>query len=97
MLHLMNRNIDKLEWIQQRAMATKLVPELAQLPYEARLQHLNLYSLYCWKPRGDPINVYKLVNYLNRVSPDPFSPLLTVSLYRGHNLRIIKQHCRINQ
>ena len=37
------RNIDKLERIQQRA--TKLVPELAHLPYEARLQHFNLYSL----------------------------------------------------
>ena len=39
------RNIDKLERIQQRA--TKLVPELAQLPYEVRLHHLKLYSLYC--------------------------------------------------
>ena len=39
------RNIDKLERIQQRA--TKLVPELAHLPYEGRLQHLNLCSLYC--------------------------------------------------
>ena len=34
------RNIDKLEQIQQRA--TKFVPELAHLPYEARL-----YTLTC--------------------------------------------------
>ena len=45
------RNIDKLEWIQQRA--TKLVTELAHLPYEARLQHLNLYSLLETKRRSD--------------------------------------------
>ena len=38
------KSIDKLEQIQQRAM--KLVPEIAHLPYEARLQYLNLHSLY---------------------------------------------------
>ena len=43
------RNIDKLERTQQRA--TKLVPELAHLPYEARSQHINLYSLYCRRQR----------------------------------------------
>ena len=35
------RSIDKLEQIQQRA--TKLVPEIAHLPYKARLLHLNLH------------------------------------------------------
>ncbi|XP_065896425.1 uncharacterized protein [Dysidea avara] len=43
------QNIDKLERIQQRA--TKLVPELAQLPYETRLQHLDLLSLFCRRQR----------------------------------------------
>ena len=70
------KSIDKSEQIQQRA--TKLVPEIAHLPYEARLQHLNLHSLYCWRQRGDLIEVYKLVSHLIQVSPDPFSPLLTV-------------------
>ena len=68
------RNIDKLERIQQRA--TKLVPELAHLPYKARLQHLHLYYLYCRRQRGDLIEVYKLINHLNRVPPDPFFTLL---------------------
>ena len=88
------RNIDKLEWIQQRA--TKLVPELAHLriPYKARLQHLNLYSLYCQRQRGDLIEVHKLINHLNRVSPDPFF-ILANSVTRGHDYRIFKQHCRI--
>ena len=61
------RNIDKLERIQQRA--TKLVPELAQLPYEVRLHHL---KLYCQTQRGDLIEAYKLINHLNIISPDPF-------------------------
>ena len=70
------RNIDKFERIQQRA--TKLVPELAQLPYEARLQHLNLYSLYCRRQRGDLIEVYKLINHLKKFHRTHFLPLLTV-------------------
>ena len=85
------RNIDKLEQIQQRA--TKLVPELAQLPYEARLQHLNLYSLYCRRQRGDLTEVYKLINHLNKISPDPFFTFVN-SATRGHDYRIFKQHCR---
>ena len=56
------KSIDKLEQIQQRA--TKLFPEIAHLPYKARLQHLNFHSLYCRRQRGDPIEVYKLVNHL---------------------------------
>ena len=70
------KSIDKLEHIQQRAM--KLVPEIAHLPYEARLQHLNLHSLYCRRQRGDLIEVYNFVNHLIQVSPNPFLPLLTV-------------------
>ena len=69
------RNIDKLERIQQRAI--KLVPELAQLPYEVRLHHLNLFSLYCRRQRGDLIEVYKLINHLNIFH---FLLLLTVLL-----------------
>ena len=87
------KSIDKLEQIQQRA--TKLVPEIAHLPYEARLQHLNLHSLYCQRQRGDLIEVYKLVNHLIQVSPDPFYILIN-SVTRGYNYRIFKQHCRIN-
>ena len=85
------RNIDKLERTQQRA--TKLVPELAHLPYEARSQHINLYSLYCWRQRGDLIEVYKLINHLNKISPDPFFTFVN-STTRGHDYRIFKEHCR---
>ena len=51
------KNIDKLEHMQQRS--TKLVPGLAHLPYETRLQHLDLYSLYCHRQWGD------LIKFLN--------------------------------
>ena len=87
------KSIDKLEQIQQRT--TKLVPEITHLPYEARLQHLNLHSLYCQRQREDLTEVYKLVNHLNQVSPDLFF-IYVNSVTRGHNYRIFKQHCKIN-
>ena len=64
------KSIDKLEQVQQRA--TKLVPEIAHLPYKATLQYLNLHSLYCWRQREYLIEVCKLINHLI------LSPLLTV-------------------
>ena len=74
----------------------KLVPELAQLPYKVRLHHLKLFSLYCQRQRGDLIEVYKLINHLNIISPDPFFTFVN-SATTGHDYRIFKQHCRLPQ
>ena len=45
------KDIDILEKVQCRA--TRLVPELANLLYESRLQQLGLHSLYCRRLRSD--------------------------------------------
>ena len=66
----LTKNIDKLEYIQQRA--SKLVPGLARLHVAYDTILLYLYSLYCRRQRGDLIEVFKLMNQLTRVSPDPF-------------------------
>ena len=42
--------------------ATKLVPELRNLPYPERLQALNLPSLYYRRRRGDMIAVYQMLH-----------------------------------
>jgi len=54
------KDIDVLEKMQR--CATRLVPELANLPYELRLQQLGLHSLICRRLRGDLIVTYKLIN-----------------------------------
>jgi len=53
-------DIDILEKVQHDA--TRLVLELASLPYESRLQQLGVHSLYCRRLRGDLIATYKLIN-----------------------------------
>ena len=46
-----------MERVQRRA--TKLIPDLKELPYETRLKKLQLPSLYYRRARGDMIEVYK--------------------------------------
>ena len=53
------QNIDTLEKVQKRA--TKLVHELAKIPYESRLRELRIYSLYCRRQQEDLIETYKLL------------------------------------
>ena len=50
-------DIDAIEKIQKRA--TKLVVSIRKLPYNERLQHLNIYSLKYRRLRGDMIEVFK--------------------------------------
>jgi len=56
--------IDKLVCVQQRP-TPKLVPDLTHLPYEERLKHLDLYSLYCHRQRGNLIEVYLVMASCN--------------------------------
>ena len=50
----------RVERVQRRA--TKLVPELRDLPYPERLQALNQPSLYYRRRRGDMIAVYQMLH-----------------------------------
>ena len=54
------KDIDVLEKVQRRA--TKLIPSISTLSYEARLQELDLHSLFCRRQRGDLIEVFKILN-----------------------------------
>ena len=88
--------LEMINWRSHHNHLTTLIDPIKVLKCDNKyftLQYLNLYSLYCWRQRGDLIEVYKLINHLNRVSPDPFFTLAN-SVTRGHDYRIFKQHCR---
>ena len=78
----------KIERIQRRA--TKLLPELSQLPYQERLKKLNLPSLVYRRKRGEMLMVYRILTGLTETSPMIFQPSTTGQRTRGHHLKLQK-------
>jgi len=87
------RDVDTLEKVQRRA--TKLVSELAGLPYESRLKALGIYSLFCWRERGDLIETYKLLNGYYDVDWTKFFMLSPVQNTRGHHMKLYKKSSKL--
>ena len=52
--------------------ATKLVPELKNLPYAERLVKLELTTLEARRVRGDMIETYKIITGKENINPDKF-------------------------
>ena len=74
-------DIDILERVQRRA--TKLIPSISTFSYEARLNHLQLHSLYCRRQRSDLIEAYKIISNLYQLNPDKIFTKLSGSSTRG--------------
>ena len=89
----LKKDIALVENVQRRG--TKMIPGMAQLPYEKRLESLDLPSLQFRRLRGDMIEVHKILNYY---VADPSLVLCrsSQSLTRGHQFKLTKAHCRLN-
>ncbi|KAK3877173.1 hypothetical protein Pcinc_018090 [Petrolisthes cinctipes] len=81
------QDIRTLERVQRRA--TRLVPELSNLPYEERCQRLGLQTLENRRIRGDMIETYKLMHGYEDIPYTKFFQLNTNNL-RGHSLKLAK-------
>ena len=73
--------IEALEKIQHRA--TRLVKNLRKLPYEQRLEKLNITTLSARRNRGDLIQVFKTLNGYEKIDLIAKPELHSAS--RGHN------------
>ena len=84
-----NRADQKLiERVQRRA--TKMVPELRNLPYQERLRRLDLPSLYHRRRRGDMIAIYQILRGDINVQPDQFFEHVELATTRGHPMKLRK-------
>ena len=95
----LQKDITKLEKIQRRA--TKLVPALADLPYEERLRRLELTTLQERRHRGDLIQVFKILKGIDLVNAgDKFLQLQAGPRRhrtRGHPLKLSKPRHRTHK
>ena len=87
------RDIDILEKVQRRA--TKHVYGLNSLPYEGRLEKLQLYSSFCRRQRGDMIETYKILHNYYNIEPSLFFTSNDLSTTRSHSLKLLKERSRL--
>ena len=80
------------EAVQRRA--TKLISNISNLSYEARLRYLNLPSLHHGRRREDMITVFKILTGRLNVDKSKFFEMQLNTNTRGHSLKIFKQHAR---
>ena len=81
------------EKVQRRA--TKLVKSYKDLPYNKRLQILNLPTLKYRRCRGDLVQLYKIINNIDDLDFDKFFTSNT-NVTRNHELKINVNYSRTN-
>ena len=88
------KDIDTLERIQRRA--AKMIPELRDLSYEERLKECGLTTLETRRLRGDQIEVFKILNGYENIDRNMFFSLKKDSRTRGHEVKLVKDQCRLD-
>ena len=88
------KDIDTLERIQRRA--TKMIPELRDLSYEERLKECGLTTLETRRLRGDQIEVFKILNGYENIDRNMFFSLKKDSRTKGHEVKLVKDQCRLD-
>lgn len=84
------KDIEALERVQRRV--TKLPVGLRDLSYEARLERLNLPTLYERRLRGDLIETFKIISGHYKCDLDIFHTSQNLHL-RGHTKKLEKERC----
>ena len=83
----------RIERVQRRA--TRLITEVRELPYEERLQSLNIPSLGHRRYRNDMIQMFKIMKEAERIDSGHFFERVAYGRTRGHNLKIKKPRVRL--
>ena len=92
---LLQKDKELLEKVQRRA--TKIIPEIKDLPYQDRLETLKIPTLSYRRLRGDLIQVYKILHGVNDVQKEAFFEMSSEETgTRGNSMKIQKKHARLN-
>ena len=80
-------DMEAIEKVKKRA--TRMIPNLKQLPYKKRLEHLSLPSLSYRRRRGDMIMCYKIITNKVNINMDNFF-MFNQRSTRGHEFKLRK-------
>ncbi len=84
----LKRVIRSLEAVQRRT--TKMIPELAHLPYKERLEQLKLPTLVYRRWRGDMLQTYKILHQEYDINQEIFFKPPADKRTRGHSMKLFK-------
>ena len=75
-----------------------MIPELRDLSYEERLKECGLPTLETRRLRGDQIEDFKIINGYENIDNDRdvFFSLKKDSRTRGHEVKLVKDQCRLD-
>ena len=82
----------KLTGVQTRA--TKLVTNISELSYEERLRKLGIPTLQYRRLRADMLQVFKIVQGVDKIDPGHFFTFATDTRTRGHKYQILKKRSK---
>ena len=89
----MDKEKTTLEKPQRRA--TKMIPSLKHLSYEARLSRLHL-TLNTRRERADRIQTYRIMNDIDKIDPDAMFKKAEHQRTRGHSQKFAKSRSRLD-
>ena len=75
---------------------TKMIPELRDLSYEEHLKECGLTTLETRRLRGGQIEVFKILNGYENIDRNMFFSLKKDSRTRGHEVKLVKDQCRLD-
>jgi len=84
---------DKVDVDEIQRRATELIPELKSLLYLDQLTTLSLPALKYRRRRGDMLQVFQIVDGIDRVNPSTFFSMNTEFKTRSHDQKFRKREC----
>ena len=73
-----------------------MVPELRYLSYEECLKECSLTNLQTSRLRGDQTEIFKIFNGYENIDRNMFFSLKKDSRARGHEVKLVKDQCRLD-
>ena len=93
-LHYIKKYRIVIENVQRRA--ARLVRSRNNLSYPERLRTLGMPTLEYRRLRADIVQVYKILNDIDKVDRTKLFPLVSYSRTRGHPIQLYKEKPRLN-